>query len=118
MRKDFHSDGIKIDTGHNYAGNGGDGYNYGDITSTPTLNFYPSNKADVDIGAQTHQKLAWDAPALPHDSGSGNATATQINSLWADQSQNVWAGVGGNGGDHNHAVGGIELSDLPHSVPH
>jgi hypothetical protein len=116
MRKDFNSDAIKIDTGHNNAGNGGDGYNFGNVSTTQSLNINPYNKADADIGAQTHQKLAWDAPALPHDSGSGNASATQLNFVWADQTQTVLAGVGGNGGDHNHAVGGIELSDFPHAL--
>jgi len=116
MRKDFHSDGIKIDTGHNNAGNGGDGYNFGDVNTHQTLNINPYNKADVDSGAQSHQKVAWDAPVLPHDSGS-SASATQVNMISAEQGQTVLAGVGGNGGDDAHAVGGIEIGDLPHSVP-
>ena len=35
-----------------------------------------------------------------------NTKAYQENYLKADMSQNVWAGIGGNGGDHNKAEGG------------
>ena len=35
-----------------------------------------------------------------------NTTAYQKNYLKADMSQNVWAGIGGEGGDHNKAEGG------------
>jgi hypothetical protein len=37
----------EIDTGGNSAGNGGDGYNKGAISSKPVINFEPSNKAEV-----------------------------------------------------------------------
>jgi hypothetical protein len=114
MRKDFHSDGIKIDTGHNSAGNGGDGSNTGSVTTAQNFNFSPYNKADVDIGAQDHHKTAWEAPVAPHDSGV-TTSANQTNIVWSEQSQQVLAGVGGNGGNGNHAVGGIEV-DLPHSL--
>src|ERR1700731_44300 len=35
-----------------------------------------------------------------------NTTATQDNSLWVDQHQTVMAGIGGNGGGGNAALGG------------
>ena len=75
MAKAFPSDTIalKISTGGNNAGNGGDGVNTGDITSKPSIEFNPNNKAygaDVDVktGDQVHQKAYWDA-------GGANAKA-------------------------------------------
>ena len=64
---------IKISTGGNSAGNGGDGVNKGDITSKPSIEFNPYNKADgadVDVktGDHVHQKAYWDA-------GGANAKA-------------------------------------------
>ena len=111
MRKDFKSDSIvlKIDTGHNYAGNGGDGYNSGNITNNPTMNLTTFNSvegAHVDIGSQSHHKALWDAPAAPASGVTANTTATQTNMVWADQSQYVSAGNGGEGGDHAKAIGG------------
>ena len=35
-----------------------------------------------------------------------NTSAYQKNDLKVDMSQNVWAGIGGEGGDHNKAEGG------------
>jgi len=119
MRKNYHSDGIKIDidTGHNSAGNGGDGYNFGNVTTNQSVTASPQNTADTDIGAgQDHQKVSWHAPSVPHGDVTATTTATQTNVVYADQYQMVLAGVGGNGGNGNHAVGGIEV-DLPHS-PH
>jgi hypothetical protein len=60
-----------ISTGDNSAGNGGNGYNKGDITSNPTINFNPYNKAEgadvhVNTGDKVYQKAYWDA---------GNASA-------------------------------------------
>jgi hypothetical protein len=128
---------LKISTGGNSAGNGGDGINKGDITSKPSIDFNPYNKADganVDVtGDQVHQKAYWDAgganaKAEKHSKAEGgkavsngdqksdsghnksdvdaNTKAYQENYLKADMSQNVWAGIGGNGGDHNKAEGG------------
>jgi hypothetical protein len=62
-----------VDTGGNSAGNGGDGHNSGSITSIPTLNFNPYNKAEgadvhVKTGDQVNQKADWDA-------GGANAEA-------------------------------------------
>jgi hypothetical protein len=43
-----------------------------------------------------------------HDTSKvyANTTATQDNHLWVDQHQEVMAGIGGNGGDGNMAMGG------------
>jgi hypothetical protein len=63
-----------ISTGGNNAGNGGYGYNSGNITNSPTLKFQPYNKAEgsdvsVNTGDQVHQKAYWDA-------GGANANAS------------------------------------------
>jgi hypothetical protein len=129
---------LKISTGGNSAGNGASGYNYGDITSNPSISFDPSNKAygadvHVNTGDQVQQKAYWDAGSANakadwyskayggdansngdqssysgHDTSKVDAstTAYQTNFLAADQSQHVAAGIGGNGGDGNYAVGG------------
>jgi hypothetical protein len=128
---------LKISTGGNSAGNGGDGVNTGDITSKPSIEFNPYNKADADVdvktGDQVHQKAYWDAgganaKAEKHSKAEGgkavsngdqksdsghnksdvdtDTSAYQKNYLKADMSQNVWAGLGGNGGDNNKAEGG------------
>ena len=155
----FPSDTItfKVSTGDNSAGNGGDGYNEGDITSKPSIEFEPSNKAEgadvhVKNGDNVSQKAYWDAGGanakaekycqverhgLPdkksdakaestkaeggtaksngdQESDSGhnksdvdaNTKAYQENWLDADQGQKVYAGIGGEGGDHNKAEGG------------
>ena len=102
------------------------------IDFNPTNKAYGSDNT-VNTGDQVHQKAYWDAGnANAHadkysSAHGGNAesngdqhnysghdtttvhadtTAYQTNILWADQSQNVMAGLGGNGGDGNHAVGG------------
>jgi hypothetical protein len=146
----FPSDTIafKISTGGNSAGNGGDGVNTGDITSKPSIEFNPNNKAygaDVDVktGDQVHQKAYWDAgganaKAEKHSKAEGgkavsngdqesdsghnksdvdaNTKAYQENYLKAD-SQNVWAGIGGEGGDHNKAEGGdVDVNILNDSL--
>ena len=155
----FPSDTItfKVSTGDNSAGNGGGGYNEGDITSKPSIEFEPSNKAEgsdvhVNTGDNVYQKAYWDAgganaeaekyakaekhaePEKKHaepekytkaeggtaksngdqESESGhnksdvdaNTKASQESWLDADQGQKVYAGIGGEGGDHNKAEGG------------
>jgi len=136
----FPSDSIalKVSTGGNSAGNGGTGYNEGNIISKPSVEFNPSNKAEgadvhVKNGDDTSQKADWDAgganaKAEKHskaeggtaksngdqDSDSGhnksdveaNTTAYQDNWALVEQGQEVYAGVGGSGGDENYAVGG------------
>ena len=96
MRKGFSGDSIKIsvDTGHNSAGNGGDGHNSGDITNVPTINFDGDNKIEKAHVDDVHQK----------------------NYVSADQSQNVAAGNGGDGGDGNAAVGGEVHLHLDHFI--
>ena len=94
MRK-FSGDSIKInvDTGHNNAGNGGDGHSYGNFTNNAKIDFDGENKIEKARADDVHQ----------------------INKVWADQSQNVAAGNGGDGGDDNVAVGGnvdIHLHDF------
>jgi hypothetical protein len=72
----FPSDTISlkdVDTGGNSAGNGGDGVNKGNISSNPSIEFNPYNKAEgadvhVNTGDQVHQKAYWDA-------GGANAEA-------------------------------------------
>ena len=127
-----------ISTGGGSAGNGGEGYNKGDITSTPTINFSPYNKADgayvnVNTGDKVDQKAYWDAGGANakaddyskahggsanssgdqssksgHDTSNVDAstTAYQSNFLAADMHQSAAAGIGGNGGNDNAAMGG------------
>ncbi len=64
----FPSDTIsfKASTGGNSAGNGGNGYNEGNIINNPTLKFDPTNKAEgadvhVKNGDTVSQKAYWDA---------------------------------------------------------
>jgi len=136
----FPSDSIalKVSTGGNSAGNGGDGYNKGDITNKPSVEFNPSNKAEgadvhVKNGDNVSQKAYWAAGGAnakaekyakaeggtakstgdqKSDSGhnksdvEANTKAYQDNWLGAKQDQKVYAGVGGDGGDKNYAVGG------------
>ena len=71
----FPSDTIsfKAMTGGNSAGNGGNGYNEGNIISNPSVKFDPTNKAegaDVNVknGDHVSQKAYWDA-------GGANAKA-------------------------------------------
>jgi cytoskeletal protein RodZ len=137
----FPSDTISLKdvyTGGNSAGNGGDGVNTGDISSKPSIEFNPYNKAEgadvhVNTGDKVHQDADWDAgganaKAEKHSKEEGgnaysngdqesesghnksdvdaNTSAYQKNDLKVDMSQNVWAGIGGEGGDHNKAEGG------------
>jgi hypothetical protein len=140
QKASFPSDSIalKISTGNNSAGNGGNGYNYGDIINKPSIDFQPYNKAegakvDVKTGDHVDQKAYWDAGGAnakaedyskayggtAQSSGDqsnysgydtsnvyANTTATQDNWLAVNQSQQVYAGNGGNGGDYNYAAGG------------
>ncbi|WP_406855502.1 hypothetical protein ABEG18_23690 [Alsobacter sp. KACC 23698] len=70
-----------ISTGGNSAGNGGDGYNKGDLSNTQTASFDPVNKAygaDVTVKTGDHvsQKAGWDAGgAKVHGSGKDHASA-------------------------------------------
>lgn len=117
-----------ISTGGNSAGNGGDGISKGNISNSPHIDFNPTNKAygsDVHVNTGDHvsQKADWDAGSAHHGSANSNGdqhndsghdtsavsadtTAYQTNFLAADMSQTVMAGIGGDGGDGNFAVGG------------
>ena len=159
------SDTIKLnhsDAGDASAGNGGDGYNKGDINYNPSAYF---NATQTVTGAHTKlyngddvwQKASWEAKdagnggdASAHhgliaaitnngDGGDGGdatsngsqsnssggntatvaaaTTATQVNELTALQEATILAGVGGNGGDGNAAVGGKIESTLVHIDP-
>lgn len=122
-----------IDTGGNSAGNGGAGNFSGYVINTPTLTFDPSNTANgasvtVNTGDHVHQTASWEANAhdKAHASSNGdqsstsgydtsnvhaNTTANQTNSVMADMHQEVMAGIGGNGGNGNAALGGnVDIS--------
>jgi hypothetical protein len=77
---------FSIDTGHDGAGNGGNGYFSGDMIDSPYAAFEPQNVAQS--GAH------------------GSATAHQTNIAILDQSATQIAGIGGDGGDDSAAIGG------------
>jgi hypothetical protein len=120
MSSHFISDTIafnSISTGGNSAGNGGAGVNTGNITDNAHIDFNPTNNAtgadvNVNTGDHVNQTADWasggQSTSSGHDASSVHAdtTAYQTNFLAADMSQNVLAGIGGNGGSDNSAVGG------------
>jgi hypothetical protein len=75
-----------IATGDNSAGNGGDGHFSGMLLDAPIVIYHPINIALAGFG--------------------GTAQASQSNTVEIDQSAIQIAGVGGNGGSGNVAVGG------------
>jgi hypothetical protein len=77
---------FSIDTGHNGAGNGGNGYFSGYLIDSPYAAFEPHNAAEAG--------------------GHGSAVAHQTNVAVFDQSATQVAGIGGDGGDDNAAIGG------------
>jgi len=77
---------FSIDTGDNGAGNGGNGYFSGYLIDSPSATFEPLNVAQ----AGSH----------------GSAVAHQSNVAVLDQSATQIAGIGGDGGDDNAAIGG------------
>ena len=77
---------FSIDTGDNSAGNGGDGYFAGSLVDSTYAAFEPLNMAQA--GAH--------ATALAHQTNIG----------YFDQAASQIAGVGGDGGDWNAAIGG------------
>jgi hypothetical protein len=150
------------DAGDANAGNGGDGYNDGNIHFDPSA--YVSNsqsvygaETDLHNGDHVWQTAGWDAGgsgsggnASAHDGflaaitnlGDGGAggdatsngsqtnssggdiaavsaatTAQQNTELLADQHATILAGVGGNGGDGNMALGGDISAAVVHSDP-
>jgi hypothetical protein len=129
MRKHYKSDSIeiKLTGGDAYAGNGGNGYNKGDITNVATLNINPYNKADGSVDYNTGDKVHQTGPtgeygdqeAKHYGSNTGGAVTTtvaasQTNEIWADQTQKVYAGVGGDGGHGASATGGSVDIDIGH----
>jgi hypothetical protein len=79
-----------ISTGGNHAGNGGDGYFTGALVNAPVVVYHPVNIAVAGAG--------------------GTAHADQSNTVEIDQSAVQIAGVGGNGGNGNAAVGGSVMT--------
>jgi hypothetical protein len=75
-----------IDTGDNSAGNGGNGYFSGNIIDHSHAVFEPFNTAEAAANA--------------------TAGAHQANVAYFDQSASQIAGIGGNGGNENAAIGG------------
>jgi hypothetical protein len=81
-----------ISSGDNHAGNGGDGYFFGSLVHTSVALYDPINIAVAGYDSTSH--------------------AVQSNNAQFDQTAIQVAGVGGNGGSGNAAVGG-EASGLP-----
>ncbi|UPJ48573.1 hypothetical protein IVB30_36980 [Bradyrhizobium sp. 200] len=75
-----------ISTGENSAGNGGDGYAYGGLVHASFAFYYPINIAVAGYNSTAH--------------------AEQTNDVVFNQSAVQMAGVGGDGGNGNAAVGG------------
>ena len=75
-----------IASGDNHAGNGGDGYFYGSLVHTSFALYDPINIAVAGYNSSAH--------------------ADQSNNVEFDQSAFQMAGVGGNGGSGNAAIGG------------
>src|SRR5262245_24600864 len=75
-----------IDTGGNSAGNGGDGYFFGSLVNAPIVIYMPINIAIAGYNS--------------------TADAEQTNTVQIDQSATQIAGVGGDGGNNNAAIGG------------
>jgi hypothetical protein len=81
-----------IDTGGSQAGNGGDGYFYGGLVHASFALYDPVNIAVAGYNSSAH--------------------AYQTNYVHLDQSSFQMAGIGGNGGNGNAAVGGNVFSGL------
>jgi hypothetical protein len=77
-----------VHTGGNQAGNGGDGYSYGGLVHASFALYNPINIAVAGYNS--------------------SAYASQTSNVHVDQSSFQMAGVGGNGGNGNAAVGGHE----------
>ena len=91
-----------IHAGDAYAGNGGNGYNEGNITNAANMYVNPYNKADSSVHYNTGDKVYQTGPtgqygdqeAKHYGSNTGGAvtttaTANQTNEIWADQTQKV-----------------------------
>jgi hypothetical protein len=111
---------LDIDTG-NKVGNGGNGYNSGDITTAQSLTINPYNKADAYVhtntGDDVHQTGAhgdltgtntqtFSAGSNTSGDVTTTTTANQTNNITATQNSTVYAGVAGDGGSDNMVWGG------------
>jgi hypothetical protein len=85
--------GFAADTGHNSAGNGGNGHFSGSMIHTSYASFEPTNVA--------------------HAGSHGTASAYQTNVVYVDQSATQMAGIGGDGGSGNAASGGSVSAFAP-----
>jgi hypothetical protein len=84
-----------ITTGDNSAGNGGDGYFFGAMVHAPVAVYAPTNIAVAGYNSSAH--------------------ADQTNDVVFDQSAFQMAGVGGDGGNGNAAIGGdVSVSGAGH----
>jgi hypothetical protein len=81
----------EIDTGHNYAGNGGDGHFYGAQVNEPLAVNVP-----INVATASYHSVAY---------------ANQYSDAHFNQDSYQIAGNGGNGGSDNFAMGG-SLSDV------
>jgi hypothetical protein len=110
MAYEFGSDVIafkEIDTGGNSAGNGGDGYNEGDITSKPNINFEPYNMAEgADVDARTgddvDQTAYWDAEANGGDASAKVKEEAEAEDVWAKANGGEAESNGGQESESGH----------------
>jgi hypothetical protein len=88
-----------IASGGNHAGNGGNGYFYGSMVHASFILYNPINIAVAGYNS--------------------NAYAEQTNDVIFDQSAFQMAGIGGNGGSGNKAIGGgVSVSGSQHGADH
>jgi len=93
-----------IETGGNSAGNGGAGSNTGAISTNANITFHASTDTGGNVQDVHHAGV--------HD----HATSTTTYTIDSQPTQNVMAGIGGNGGSDNAAMGGSVSLDLTHTV--
>lgn len=86
-----------FDTGENGAGDGGDGFFFGRAVNDPFATFSPSEASHAGI--------------------HGRADAHQSNMVQIDQHAVQVAGIGGNGGNDNVAIGGSLLDSHSGAIP-
>ena len=87
-----------ISTGGSSAGNGGDGYNKGDIINAPSINFNPYNKAD---GADAHVNTGDKVDKGYWDAGSANATAHDFSKAYDSKAYDGHANSTGDQSGHD-----------------
>jgi hypothetical protein len=87
---------LDIQTGGSQAGNGGDGVFSGELVHTSFALYDPVNIAVAGFDSTSH--------------------AVQLNNVQLDQSALQIAGIGGNGGNANGAIGGSVVASLSHGL--